>query len=119
MFKLINKLNLTTYDTNEYMTYLQDTNTTETNNNNLLNYIKHKQYINKKTNIYLDTFILEITHYFGIDKSNDNNINNYMYPDIYMICSKYILTNIELIFKNFDNIFTILETHLLKSITIN
>ena len=42
-----------------------------------------------------------------------------MYPDIYMICSKYILTNIELIFKNFENIFTILETHLLTSININ
>ena len=42
-----------------------------------------------------------------------------MYPDIYMICSTYILTNIELIFKNFENIFTILETHLLTSININ
>jgi len=66
LFKLINKLNITTYETNEYMTYLQETNTTETNNtnnNNLLNCINHKKYINKKTNIYLDTFILEITNY--------------------------------------------------------
>jgi hypothetical protein len=117
LFKLINKLNITTYETNEYMTYLQENNTKT--NHNLLNYIKNKHYINKKINIVLDTFILEITNYFGIDKSNENNINNYMYPDIYMICSTYILTNIELIFKNFENIFTILETHLLTSININ
>ena len=119
-FKLINKLNTSTYDTNDIMNYLQETNDTETNKtNHFLNYIKHKKEINKKTNIYLDKFILEITYYFDVDTSKDTSKNNFMYPDIYTICSKYILNTIELIFNHFENLFTILETHLLKSISIN
>ena len=123
-FKLINKLNTSTYDTNDIMNYLQETNDTETNKtNHFLTYIKHKKEINKKTNIYLDKFILEITYYFDIDTSKDNTTNttknNFMYPDIYTICSKYILNTIELIFNHFENLFTILEIHLLKSISIN
>ena len=69
--------------------------------------------------MYLDIFILEITQYFSLDNSNSIYSHNMQHPDIYMICSKYILNNIELMFNNFENIFTILEEHLLKSININ
>jgi hypothetical protein len=89
------------------------------NNTNLLTYINKKKDINKKINMYLDIFILEITHYFCNNTNINNNMYPDMYPDIYMICSKYIVNNIELMFNNFENIFIILETHLLKSININ
>ena len=113
-FKLINKLNITnSYDNNNYddeiINLLQ-----ETKDNNLNNYINKHKNINKKTKIYLDSFILEITKYFNIEQTN-----NYIYLDIHTICSKYILNNIELMFNNFENIFSVLEAHLLKSININ
>ena len=113
-FKLINKLNITnSYDNNNYddeiINLLQ-----ETKDNNLNNYINKHKNINKKTKIYLDSFILEITKYFNIEQTN-----NYICLDIHTICSKYILNNIELMFNNFENIFSVLETHLLKSININ
>jgi hypothetical protein len=60
--------------------------------------------------------MLDITKYFLID---NNNINNIINPDIYVICNNYILNNIELIFNNFENIYSVLETHLLQSININ
>ena len=137
LFKFINKLNNDNYD-NEYISVFKlDNNNYNDNDTNILNYINKKKEINKKTNMYLDTFILEITQYFSLDNSiinsnnkNNNNINtntntntiyshNIHHPDIYIICSKYILNNIELLFNNFENIFTILEAHLLKSININ
>jgi len=121
LFKFINKLNNNdNYNDNDNGNNNDNVNDNDNeiinlmnihNNTNLLNYINKKKDINKKTNMYLDKFILEITNYF--------DVNNNMYPDIYMICNKYILNNIELMFNNFENIFIILETHLLKSININ
>ena len=75
-----------------------------------------KTYINKKTKIYLDNFMLDITNFFLIDKTK---VFNNVEKNIYIICSNYILNNIELIFTNFENIFSILEYQLLKSVNIN
>ena len=61
--------------------------------------------------------MLDITKYFLID-DNINNINNVNNLDIYLICNKYILNNIELIYNNFENIYNILEAQLLQSINI-
>lgn len=128
-------------------------------NPKLINYMKNKKEINNKKKIYLDTFIIEISKYFGSDKiknekeetheetheekhkekhkemheethkepQEENNkkidiTTNYeiiAMQDIYLICSKYMINNIELIFNNFENIFSILEEQLLKSANIN
>ena len=84
-------------------------------NNNYLNYIHNKNEINKKTKMYLDSFMLDITLYFGLCNSNKKDKDN----SIYSICSNYILNNTELIFNNFENIFSILEGHLYKSMNMN
>ena len=56
----------------------------------------------------------------NLDENLINNTINYIInQNIYLICNKYILNNIELIFNNFEYIYTILETHLLRSININ
>jgi hypothetical protein len=86
-------------------------------NNKFKNYINNKKEINKKTRLYLDAFILDITRYFGLNKNNDKNKTTYQ--NIYLICSKYILNNTELVFNNYENLFTILEAQLLKNININ
>ena len=133
--KLISKLSITNYDTEHIINFLkenQNTNTSiytnennETNKHNKNNYyttfMNKKKVINKKTKMYLDEFMLDITNYFFIDtnKNLSNRLLSSSHPDIYMICSKYILNNIELIFHNFENIFSILEYQLLKSININ
>ena len=110
--KLLNKLNTNTYDIQDFIILLNENKTTI--NINYINYINKKKDINKKSNMYLDTFIINITNYFDINK----NINNTK-MDMYKICSKYILDSVELIFNNFENIFNILEQQLLKSININ
>jgi hypothetical protein len=107
--KLVDKFNTTYDDTN--LLYF----TNEYYNTNFTTFINKKHNINKKTKLYLDTFMLDITKYFLID----NNIHNIINPDIYIICNKYILNNIELIFNNFENIYAVLESHLLQSININ
>ena len=86
-------------------------------NNKFKNYINNKKEINKKTKLYLDAFILDITRYFDLNKNNDKNKSTYQ--NIYLICSKYILNNTELVFNNYENLFTILEAQLLKNININ
>ena len=116
--KLIGKFN-TTYDETNLLYFIN-----EYYNSNFISFINKKNNINKKTNLYLDTFMLDITNYFLIDNtsssnSNNNCNNNLIDPDIYVICNKYILNNIELIFNNFENIYTVLETHLLQSVNIN
>ena len=90
-------------------------------NNNFTNYINNKKEINKKTKLYLDAFILDITKYFGLNKNNNNNEKNEKntYQNIYLICSKYILNNTELVFNNYENLFTILEAQLLTNASIN
>lgn len=108
--KLVGKFN-TTYDETNLQLFID-----EYYNTNYITFINKKHNINKKTNLYLDTFMLDITKYFLID---NNNINNIINPDIYVICNKYILNNLELIFNNFENIYNVLETHLLQSININ
>lgn len=107
--KLVTKFN-TTYD-NKHLLYFVN----EYNNTSFLNFINKKININKNMKTYLDQFILAITKYFLID---NNNINNIINPDIYSICNNYMLNTIELIFKNFENIYTILEIQLLESINI-
>ena len=121
LLKLISKISINNYDSNSNIfidEILKDTvkknDTTDTNDttdiyNNYNIYIKKKKYINKKTKLYLDEFMLNITKYFF---TNTNN-------NIYIICSNYIFNNVELLFNNFENIFSILEHHLLKSININ
>jgi len=123
--KLVSKFN-TTYDETNLLYFIN-----EYYNTNFITFINKKNNINKKTNMYLDTFMLDITNYFLINNTNTtnttnttnntNNTNNTNITnlDIYVICNKYILNNIELIFNNFENIYTILETHLLQSININ
>ena len=107
--KLISKFN-TTYDDTDVLYFIN-----EYYNTNFTTFINKKINMNKKTKMYLDTFMLDITKYFLID---NNTINYIINPDIYVICNKYILNNIELIFTNFEYIYTILETHLLQSINI-
>ena len=97
-FKLLNKLNMSSYNNNEIHNILNDKNY----NKNYYN----KKYITKKANIYLDAFIVEITHFFN-EKHNKSSI--------YIICSKYILNNLELIFNNFENLFSYLDTHILQT----
>jgi len=109
-----------TNETNEYnKTYV---------NYKFINYINNKKEINKKTKLYLDEFILDITKYFGLNNNNNNNNNNNIktisisqnsYQNIYSICSNYILNNTELVFSNFENLFNILEAQLLKNLNIN
>jgi hypothetical protein len=106
--KLVSKFN-TTYDENNLLNFIN-----EYYNTNFITFINKKITINKKTNMYLDTFMLSITNYFL-----NNNVNNVINPEIYIICNRYILNNIELIFNNFENIYTVLETHLLQSINID
>jgi len=108
--KLVDKFN-TTYDETNLLYFINDY-----YNTNCTIFINKKTNINKKTKLYLDTFILDITKYFLID---NNNINNIINPDIYVLCNNYILNNIELIFNNFENIYSVLESHLLQSININ
>ena len=125
--KLVGKFN-TTYDETNLLYFIN-----EYYDTNFITFINKKNTINKKTNMYLDTFMLDITKYFVINNNNNNNNNsnsnnnnnsnnsnnsNIFNPDIYVICNKYILNNIELIFNNFENIYTILETHLFQSINI-
>jgi hypothetical protein len=110
LLKLVDKFN-TTYDETTLLYFINDY-----YNTNFTTFINKKTNINKKTKLYLDTFMLDITKYFLID---NNNINNIINPDIYVICNNYILNNIELIFNNFENIYSVLETHLLQSININ
>jgi hypothetical protein len=93
--KLVDKFN-TTYDETNLLYFINDY-----YNTNFTTFINKKTNINKKTKLYLDTFMLDITKYFLID---NNNINNIINPDIYVICNNYILNNIELIFNNFENI---------------
>jgi len=92
-------------------------------NKKLYKYINNKKEINKKTKLYLDTFILDITIFFSLCNKNINtkNINTdiKIQENIYSLCSKYIINNTELIFNNFENIFDILESHLLKNINKN
>lgn len=90
---------------NENMKYL---------NSKFTNYINTNKEINKKTKLYLDTFMLDITNFFD---NNNNNLDSYQ--NIYSICSKYILNNTELVFNNFQNIFSVLEDYILKNINEN
>jgi hypothetical protein len=133
--KLISKLSITKYDTENIINLLKEetfnnnnnknNKNTDTSNQNKNNYyttfMNKKKCINKKTKLYLDDFMLDITKYFFIYTTQNlqNNLLSSSHPDIYMICSKYILNNIELVFNNFENIFSILEYQLLKSININ
>jgi len=116
--KLINKLSLHTYESDDFINFLNEIKYNDelhdTSNYNI--YINKKNYINKKTLLYLDHFMLDITNFFLIDKTKAFNILD---NNIYNICSKYILNNVELIFNNFENIFNILELHLLKSLNID
>jgi hypothetical protein len=88
-------------------------------NNNFTNYINNKKEINKKTKLYLDAFILDITKYFGLNNKNNKNNDKNTYQNIYLICSKYILNNTELVFNNYENLFTILEAQLLTNASTN
>ena len=81
-------------------------------NNSYKTYMNNKKDNNKKTNEYLDIFMIEITKYL----EDTIYINT---PNVYSICSNYIINNIELMFNNFENIYSILETYLLTSVTIN
>lgn len=124
--KLISKLSIPNYDFDNFENLLKEENlntnsTNETDSNYYTTYMNKKKYINKKTKLYLDDFMLDITKYFFIDINQNlqNKLLSSSHPDIYMICSKYILNNIELVFNNFENIFSILEYQLLKSININ
>ena len=114
--KLVSKFN-TIYDETNLLYFIN-----EYYNTNFITFINKKNNINKKTNMYLDTFMLDITNYFLINTNSNTNSNtnntNITNPDIYVICNKYILNNIELIFNNFEYIYTVLETHLLQSINI-
>ena len=81
-------------------------------NNSYKTYMNNKKDNNKKTKEYLDTFMIEITKYL----EDTIYINT---PNVYSICSNYIINNIELMFNNFEYIYSILETYLLTSVTIN
>jgi len=81
-------------------------------NNSYQKYMNHKKDNNKKTKEYLDKFMIEITNYL----EDTIYINT---PNVYSISSNYIINNIELIFNNFENVYSILEKHLLSSNTIN
>ena len=74
--------------------------------------MNHKKDNNKKTKDYLDKFMIEITDYL----EDTIYINT---PNVYSICSNYIINNISLIFSNFEYIYSILETHLLSSVIMN
>jgi len=81
-------------------------------NNSYKTYMNNKKDNNKKTKEYLDIFMIEITKYL----EDTIYINT---PNVYSICSNYIINNIELMFNNFEYIYSILETYLLTSVTIN
>jgi len=81
-------------------------------NNSYQKYMNYKKDNNKKTKDYLDTFMIQITTYL----EDTIYVNT---PNVYSICSNYIINNIELIFNNFEYIYSILETYLLTSVTIN
>jgi len=81
-------------------------------NNYYQKYMNHKKDNNKKTKEYLDTFMIQITTYL----EDTIYVNT---PNVYSICSNYIINNIELMFNNFEYIYSILETYLLTSVTIN
>ena len=114
-FKFIRKLSIIKYDSDIVIKYINiNTKTTsQTNelNMNYINYMINKKEINKKTKSNLDTFMIDITHYL----EDTLYINN---PNIYIICSNYIINNIKLIIEHFLSIIKILEIHLLNSNTI-
>lgn len=114
-FKFIRKLSIDKYDSDVVIKYINinTKNTSQTNelNMNYINYMVIKKEINKKTKGYLDTFMIDITHYLE-DTLYINNSN------IYIICSNYIINNIKLIIEHFLSIIKILEIHLLNSNTI-
>ena len=154
ILKLISKLsanNYTNYNNNDIIQFISDNSNIDNDkvivvdvdscnskvNPKISNYMKNKKDINDKSKSYLDTFIMEISKYFG---SNNNDKHTDIYnetansnskikinlklethatQDIYLICSNYMLNNIELIFNNFENIFSILEEQLYKSANIN
>ena len=109
--KLISKFN-NNFDETNLLYFINEYET-----NNFISFINNKKSINKKTKVYLDTFMLDITKYFLID-NNIHTIYTIQTTDIYAICNKYMLNNIELIFNNFENIYDILVNHLLQSINI-
>ena len=75
------------------------------NNNSLITCtqfnIKKSLETNLKIKMYLDTFIININKYFE-NTSLDNN-------NIYSICIEYIISIVELLYSNFNNLFNILE----------
>ena len=107
--KLISKFN-TNYDETNLLYFIN-----EHESHNFTSFINNKKTINKKTKLYLDYFMLDITNYFLIEK----NIYSIHTMTIYSICNKYMLNTIELIFNSFENIYDILANHLLQSININ
>lgn len=107
--KLISKFN-TNYDETNLLYFIN-----EHESHNFTSFINNKKTINKKTKLYLDYFMLDITNYFLIE----NSIYSIHTTTIYSICNKYMLNTIELIFNSFENIYDILANHLLQSININ
>ena len=118
LLKLISKISINNNDNNIYndiSNFINEVDKEKYPNMTYMNmtYMNKKKDINKKMKIYLDDFMLDI-HNFFFKVSNNNSSNN-----IYIICTKYILNNVDLIFNSFENIFNILEYHLLTSVNIN
>ena len=137
--KLIRKIGIEKYDNTLFINYIE--NKTNSNNencnnettnisNNYVEYVTNKLKINKKTKEYLDTFMIEITNYLDNNKTTTTLSTSPTLPtlptlhtlptpiSIYTICSNYIINNSNSLFNYFENIYFILEQHLLNSNTI-
>ena len=116
-----NNNNETSHSNNENCNNVNCNNETSNISNNYVEYVTNKLKINKKTKEYLDTFMIEITNYLDNNKTTTTLSTSPTLPtpiSIYTICSNYIINNSNSLFNYFENIYFILEQHLLNSNTI-